>query len=88
MPEWHNARGLWPFGTAPDPQCGCWSSCVRARACASILRQGVGDGFEAGGIAMAGVLQPVCRADAPKLLRIATPIPSWSSVMGPIDSAT
>ena len=52
------------------------------------LFQGVGDGLGAGGRAVAGAPKPLCRAAAvPKLLRTATPIPSWSNVMGPIDSA-
>ena len=49
---------------------------------------GVGDGLGVGGMVVGGALQLVCRPPAPKLLRMATAIPNWSSVMGPIDSAT
>ena len=52
------------------------------------LFQGVGDGLGAEGNAVAGTAKPLCRAAAaPKLLKIAAPIPNWSNVMGPIDSA-
>jgi hypothetical protein len=51
------------------------------------LFHGVGDGLGAAGKAVAGTAKPALRAAAaPKLLEIATPIPNWSSVMGPIDS--
>ena len=48
----------------------------------------LGDGLGAEGSAVVGAPKPACRAAAaPKLLKIATPIPNWSNVMGPIDSA-
>jgi hypothetical protein len=51
------------------------------------LLHGVGDGLGADGTTVAGAANPVCRAAAgPKLLKTATAIPNWSSVMGPIDS--
>src|SRR6476619_792725 len=50
--------------------------------------QGVGDALGAGERAGAAAPRPACRAAAaPKLLKIAAPIPNWSNVMGPIDSA-
>src|SRR4029077_7576676 len=56
---------------------------------------GVGDGLGvACGVVVGGLPQPVtpaaafCRAAVPRLLRIATPIADWSSVIGPTDSAT
>jgi hypothetical protein len=50
--------------------------------------QGVGDGLDALGSIVAGTAKPLLRAAAePKPLTIATPIPNWSRVMGPIDSA-
>ena len=60
-----------------------------------MVTYGVGDGLAVGcGVAVEEPPQPVtaapafCRAPAPKLLRIASPIADWSSVIGPIDSAT
>src|SRR5438034_9596590 len=60
----------------------------RTGDCKIPLFHGVGDGLGAGGSAGAGAPKPVCRAAAaPKLLKMATPIPNWSNVMGPIDTA-
>ena len=57
--------------------------------CASSIYHGVGEGLDVGGaVGAGGVLESICRAAVPKLLKIATPIPNWSSVIGPIDSAT
>ena len=52
------------------------------------LFHGVGEGVGAEGSTVAGATKPVFRAAAaPKLLEMAIPIPNWSNVMGPIDSA-
>ena len=52
------------------------------------VEDGLGEALGAEGSAVVGAPKPVCRAAAaPKLLKIATPIPNWSNVMGPIDSA-
>ena len=85
VPEWHK-RGFFY-------SCSCVGCAPKAQRAARTLYSGLayGDGDGVGvavGSPRAEAPKPVCRAAAaPKPLKIAMPIPNWSNVMGPIDSA-